>query len=68
MSIFDDDDDRPNMIRVRGDILRETAKAILFRPEYGLTDVWLPLSQIKIDYNASTVSVPSWLAAKNGLE
>jgi hypothetical protein len=46
-------------------VVTETAKAVLF--DFSGDEVWLPLSQIWLDTDSKTVTMPFWLAREKGL-
>jgi hypothetical protein len=59
----------PEMIKLKGEIIAETPKAILFRVEE--TQGWLPKSQLgKVKNNPkesfATIEVPDWLVREKG--
>ena len=50
--------------------LRRTAKAVLVKEEELADPVWLPLSQVEIDYtepHLADVTIPDWLADEKDL-
>lgn len=57
---------KSDLFEVHVEIKRETGRAILV--DAGLEDeIWLPKSQIEIDDEKGTVSIPEWLAKEKGL-
>lgn len=63
-----------DMIEIDGAIERRTQKAILFHTGNKEEAVWLPLSQVTVDDTSKggfggihTVTMPTWLAEKEGL-
>lgn len=54
----------------KGNIARETEKAIALSISEGNALIWLPKSQIEIEYSDAdsiTIHMPYWLAKKSGL-
>jgi hypothetical protein len=61
-------------VEIDGAIERRTNMAILFHTGNKEEAVWLPLSQVTVDYTSKsgfggihTVTMPTWLAEKEGL-
>jgi hypothetical protein len=50
-----------------GEVRRTTEKAILFYIEAADEEVWLPLSQVELSDDETSVLVPRWLAVEKGL-
>lgn len=54
-----------DIVEVDGEVVRRTADAVLW--DDGSIEVWLPLSQIEVNEESGTVSMPEWLAIEKGL-
>jgi hypothetical protein len=54
-------------VTLDGEVRRRTDKAILFYIEAADEEVWLPLSQVELSDDETSVLVPRWLADEKGL-
>jgi len=58
-----------DIVDLSGRILRQTDKAILYMPDNGDEEIWLPKSQLEyFDEDSGDVSIPQWLAEKHNLD
>lgn len=60
------DNDEDETVEIEGRKVRQTEKAILWDATTG-DETWWPLSKVE-QIDADTLSVPLWLAKKNGYE